>query len=152
MFGIPPEGRKAVATNGDFTDTRKIRDGIAALEKAANKHANKQPRTINPVALSVTLKIAPVAPDGPMDAAAPSVAELDALLAFGVDTSVVSNSGEAQAMIARLRLRKEQGLCSPRVLEQMMLRFAIPEEKAVLMRAGVAGLVMAGKVPASKFR
>lgn len=152
MFGIPPEGRKAVKTDGDFTDTRKIRDGIAALEKAANKHANRQPRTINPVALSVILKIANATPESALDAGKPSKEELDLLLSFGVDTSALRTSQEAQAMIAKLRLRKEQGLCSPRVLEQMMIRFGIPEERAVLMKAGQGGLVMSGRIPASKFR
>lgn len=136
----------------DLTKPAEVRDYIKALEKLADKHANRQPRTVNPVTLAVTLNCA-FTPQTDQDAAKPSRAELDALLAFGVDTSAMpGTSGEAQAMIAKLRFRKEQGLASPRVLQQLMLRFGIPEERAVTMKAGQAGLVMAGRIPASMFR
>jgi len=137
----------------DFTKPASIRDHIAALEKAADKHANRQARTVDPIGLSVTLRIPEYRPDSSADAGKPTRQELDTLLSFGVDTSnPPKTSGEAQAMIAKLRVRKEQGLYSPKVLKQMMLRFGIPEERAVLMKAGQAGLVMAGKIPASAFR
>ena len=152
MFGIPPEGRKMVNTGGDFTNTRKIRDGLKALEKAADKHANRQPRTVNPVTLAVTLGVGGFVPSNEQEAANPSREALDYLLDKGVDTSAVKTEGEAQALVAKVRFREQQGLASPRVLRQLMLRFGIPEERAVTMKSGQAGLVMAGRIPASAFR
>ncbi len=136
----------------DFTKPAEVRDYIAALEKAADKHANKQPRTVNPVTLAVTLGVGGFVPSNEQEAARPSREALDYLLEKGVSTVDVKTEGEAQALVAKVRFREQQGLASPRVLQQLMLRFGIPEERAVTMKVGQAGLVIAGKIPASAFR
>ena len=43
------------------------------------------------------------------------------------------------------------GFVTPDGLEEAPLRFGIPEERAVTMKAGQAGLVICGKIPASAF-
>jgi len=108
----------------------------------ADKHANRQPRTVNPVTLAVTLGVGGFVPQNEREAAPASKWEMDYLLAVGVDTSVIKNSGEAQALISKTRYRELHGLASPRQLQQLMLRFGIPEDKAVLMKAGQAGAII----------
>jgi superfamily II DNA or RNA helicase len=120
LFGVPPDARKKVSKNGDFTDTKRIRDGIAAIEKAADKHRNKQPRTIDPVRFGLSIgseAIANYVPETNADAARPSRQELDLLLAHGIDTTAVKNSGQAQKLIARIDERERLGLASPTQLD-----------------------------------
>lgn len=145
MFGIPPEGRKYLKTDGDFTDTRKIRDGIVALEKAADKHAHKQPRTINPVAFSLSVgdkKLAAYVPESDADAKPATQAEKDLLLQHSIDTTQIKSSGQAQQLIKTLIERDRLGLATPKQLQQLMLRLHWPEERATLMRKGQAGVMI----------
>lgn len=145
MFGIPPEGRKAVKTEGDFTNTRKIRDGIAALEKAADKHRNKQPRTIDPVRFGLSIGVEAIAnyrPENALDAGPPSKEELDYLLAQNIDTTQVKTSGQAQLLFQRLQARERLGLASPKTIQQLTLRLGWPAEKASMMKQKQAGVLV----------
>lgn len=144
LFGIKPEQGKKVAVLRDFTDMAKVRDYIKALEKAANKHAHKQPRTINPVAFALSVGDASLAhyvPDTAADAAPPTTTELDTLLAMGISTVDVKSSGEAQELINRLRERDRLGLATPLQLT-FLRRLGIPEEAAALMRKNQAGAII----------
>jgi superfamily II DNA or RNA helicase len=145
MFGIPPDSRKYVKTDGDFTDTRKIRDGIVALEKAADKHAHKQPRTINPVAFALSIgeqKLASYQPTCDADLAPPSRAELDLLLKHDISSVDIKNSGQAQLAIRTLIERERLGRATPKQLQQLTLRLHWPEEKAALMSKSQAGVMI----------
>lgn len=130
----------------DFTDAAKIRDFIKQLEKAADKHAHKQPRTIDPVKFSLSVEgssLANYTPENDADAKPASKDELDFLLAQNIDTSAVKSSGQAQKLIGRLRERERLGLASPRQLQQLMFRFHWPEEVAVTFKKGRAGITIA---------
>jgi hypothetical protein len=114
---VPPElkdGAKKAPV--EMTDPDKIRDFIASLEKAADKHRNKQPRTIDPVKFGLSIgneALANYTPETNADAARPSKQELDYLLAHGIDTTQVRNSGQAQRLIARIEERERLGLATP---------------------------------------
>lgn len=127
----------------DFTDPAKLRDFIAALEKAADKHRNRQPRTINPVLYSLSLGADKIAALATQDSAPASRAELDALLAFGIDTTQVKTSVQAQRLIATLRERDRLGLASPKTLVQLKLRLHWPDELATKMKQSQAGVLVA---------
>lgn len=139
---VDPSIKSAKRTPSDFTDAAKLRDYIAALEKAADKHAHRQPRTINPVALSVSLGLHPFEPQNAQDAAPPSREALDLLLAHDVSTVDIKTEGEAQMLIGRLRLREQLKLASPKALQQLTLRLHWPVEKAALMSAKQAGVLI----------
>lgn len=144
LFGIRPEGKKKVPPLRDFTDPAKIRDYIKAMEKAASKHANRQPRTINPVVFALSLgdsALAHYVPETAADAAPPSDAELDYLLAAGISTVDIKNSGEAQQHISRLKERDRLGLATPLQLT-FLRRLGIPDETATLMRKTQAGAII----------
>ncbi len=146
LFGIPPESRKKMPKDGDFTKTERIRDGITALEKAADKHRNKQARTINPVSFALAVgdnALAHYVPETSADAAKPSREILDLLLAHDIDTTAIKSSGEAQRQLDRLRERQRLGLASPKQL-RLLLQFAIPQDRAVMMSAKQAGAIIGG--------
>lgn len=129
----------------DFTKPAEVRDFIAALEKAADKHRNKQSRTINPVsfALSVGDKaLTGYVPQNAADAAPPSREVLDYLLEKGISTVDVKTAGQANKLVDRLRERERLGLATPAQLVQLTLHLHWPEEKAALMSAKQAGVMV----------
>lgn len=153
LFDVPIEGRKNVSTGGDFTNPARLRDGIAALEKAADKHRNKQPRTINPVSFALSVGDKALAAYKPMtnaEAAAPSREILNYLLERGISTIDVKTSGQAEKLVDRLRERERLGLASPKQLQQLLLRFGMNEEEAMTIKSGKAGLIIAGRIPISR--
>lgn len=144
LFLTKPEGSK-VRTKPDLTKPTEIRDYIKALEKEADKHANRQPRTINPVVLSVSLGIQPFVPQNSQDAAPPSREELDWLLAHDVSSVDVKTSGEAQQLIAKLRFREQQGLATPKQLT-MLKRLGFQDDRVMLMKKNQAGAIIGKRV------
>lgn len=129
----------------EFTDAEKIRDFIAALEKAADKHRNRQPRTIDPVSFSLKVGLKEgYVPETNADAAPPARDELDFLLKMGIDTSAIKYSGEAQSIARKIRERDQMGLATPPML-QLLLQFGIPEEQAVRIKKGAAGAIIGRK-------
>jgi len=129
----------------DLTDPVKIRDYIKQLERAADKHAHKQARTINPVAFSLSVgdkKLAAYQPQCDADAAPASQAEKDLLLSHSIDTTQIKSSGQAQQLIKTLIERDRLGLATPKQLQQLMLRFHWPEEKATLVKKNHAGVII----------
>lgn len=137
-----PKGKGALK---DFTDATKLRDYIAALEKAADKHANKQPRTINPISFALSVgdrALAAYIPETAMEAAKPTKEMLDYLLEQGINTSAIKTAGEAAKLVDRLRERHRLGLAKPIQLEQLRLQLDWPEEKINLMSAKQAGVLI----------
>ncbi len=130
----------------DFTKPAEIRDWVAALEKAADKHSHKHPRTINPVSFALDVgdkALAHYVPDSAMAANKPSKEELDFIWNISkgaIDTSAIKNSGEAQLMITRLIERDRLGLAKPAVV-QLLLQLGMNKEQAVLLKAGQAGAI-----------
>lgn len=129
---------------GDMTDTKKIRDFIESLRKAADKHAHKQARTIDPVKFSLSIgdsALANYEPETAADAAAPTREELDFLLDQGIDTSVVRNSGYAQKLIRHIMTRDSLKLATPKQLT-FLKSLGISEEIAMSMRRNQAGAII----------
>lgn len=129
----------------DLTDLAKIRDYIAALEKAADKHRNKQPRTIDPVRFAVSVgdeALANYLPECAADASPASKEEKDTILAYGLDTTQITCSGQAQRLIRKLLTRDQLGLARPKVIEQLVLRLGWPKSMAESMKAGKAGVLI----------
>jgi superfamily II DNA or RNA helicase len=128
----------------DFTDAAKTRDFIKALEKAADKHQHRQPRTIDPITFSLSIGADRIAAFTPADGDDKPATreELDLLLAFGIDTTKIKSSSQAQRLISTLRERDRLGLASPKALGQLTLRLGWPEEKASMMKAGQAGAII----------
>ncbi len=149
LFGERPLGYGKKRAPKDLTDPAKIRDFIKALETAADKHAHKQPRTIDPVKFSLSVEgssLANYTPDNDADARPASQEEKDFLLSQGIDTSAVKSSGQAQKLIGRLRERERLGLATPKQLQQLMFRFHWPEEMAVTFKKGRAGITIAKQI------
>lgn len=117
LFSEAPHPKKKKSdTVRDLSTPEKIRDWVKSLEKAADPHRNKQARTIDPVRFAVTLGdslLQNYKPECAADAAPPSKMELDYLLAHGLDTSAVRNSGQAQLLIQRVESRDKLGLATP---------------------------------------
>lgn len=128
----------------DFTDPAKIRDFIESLRKAADKHAHKQPRTIDPVRFALNIgdgALANYTPETAADAAPATKEELDWLLAHDISTVDVKNSGQAQKLIGRLRERERLGLASPKQLD-FLRRLGVAEDSAMNMKKGQAGIII----------
>ncbi len=141
LFGNRPEGVNGPKEKPDFTKPAEIRDYIKALEKAADKHAHKQPRTYDPVAMSVSLGIPQYEPANAQEAAPATKEEKDYLLARNIDTTRPMTSGQAQVLIARLRLREVNKLASP-VAVQQLLRLKWPAELASKIGSKQAGVLI----------
>lgn len=154
LFGERGQSSKKVKKIGsDLTSPKKIRDYIASLEKAADPHRNRQPRTIDPVRFAVAVgdeAIAHYVPETAQDAAPPSKEELDALLAYKIDTTQVKSSGQAQALLKKLLTRDQLGLARPAVIQQLVLNLGWPKELAEKMKAGQAGALIGRRVRYSR--
>lgn len=147
LFVDKPELKaKIKKAPSDMTDAAKIRDFIEALEKAADKHRNKQPRTIDPVIYSLSIGEGRINAMPSEDATPPLRAELDALLSFGIDTTKVKNSEQAQRLISTLRERDRLGLASPKSITQLRLNLGWPEELATKMKQSQAGMIIGKRI------
>lgn len=103
--------------DGDLLDIEETaqRDLLKSLEKAAAKNAGKKAKTLDPLALAVSLKAEDLAhyePKEKWEFGAPSVAQLEVLAKHQIDISKVHTAGMASQILNRLHLRRQQGLCS----------------------------------------
>jgi superfamily II DNA or RNA helicase len=129
----------------DLSTPEKARDWVKSLEKAADPHQNRQPRTIDPIKFGLMIgadAMAHYQPESAADAAPPSKAELDYLLSVGASTVDIKNSGEAQLLIQRLRGRERLGLATPKTIHQLTLRLGWPAETASMMKQKQAAMLM----------
>lgn len=142
LFVDPSLREKMKKAPKEFTDPAKIRDFIAALEKAADKHRNRQPRTINPLVFAVQVGIRKeYVPETAADAVPPTKAELDFLLDNGISTVDIKCSGQAQQAIGIIVERERFGLASPGQLS-FLLRLGLPVDSAMLIKKGQAGAII----------
>ncbi len=144
LFGDRREASKKVKGTPDMTKPAEVRDYLSAIEKALNKHAHKQPRTINPVSFALNVgdrALAHYVPETAGEAKPPTRGELDYLLKWDIDTSSITSSGQAQKIIQRLHERDRLGLARPKAL-QMLLALKMNPEQAMLMKAGQAGAII----------
>lgn len=105
------------AKDGDLLDIEESaqRDLLKSLEKAAAKNAGKKAKTLDPLALAVSLKMEDLAhyePKEKWEFGAPSRAQLEVLAKNQIDVSQVHTAGMASQILNRLHLRRQQGLCS----------------------------------------
>lgn len=103
--------------DGDLLDIEETaqRDLLKSLEKAAAKNAGKKSKTLDPLALAVSLKAEDLAhyePKEKWEFGAPSVAQLEVLAKHQIDVSKVHTAGMASQILNRLHLRRQAGLCS----------------------------------------
>lgn len=147
MFADRDEtSKKAKKPPRDLTDPAKIRDYIAALEKAADPHRNKQARTIDPVKFSLSIgddKMAALAAQGGSPV---TRAELDALLALGYDTTKITTTEHAQRAISTARERDRLKLASVKTATQLHLHFGWPPELLATMKQSQAGVLLSQRI------
>lgn len=147
MFAERDESsKKARKAPTDLTEPVKIRDYIKALEKAADPHRNRQPRTIDPVLYSLSVGDDRITALGLQESGPATRAELDVLLAFSIDTTKITTSVQAQRIISTLRERDRNGLASPKTLIQLKLHLGWPEHLAVKMKQGQAGMLVGKRI------
>lgn len=111
------------------------KDFLAALMKEAKRHAKKQSRVIDPIALAVTLGDAALATWEPLtawDELPPTPNQLQFLSRQHIDVTNIKHRGLAQRLTFRVLQRLRSGLCS---YEQIVFlsRMGIPEEKTVML-------------------
>lgn len=128
----------------EFTDAAKIRDYIEALHRAAEKNQNKKARAIDPIRFAVSVGIDPdYIPASPEEAVPPSQQERDTLVTFGLNSTLVKTSGQAQMLIQNCITRDKNGLASPKVLQQLTLRLGWPPDLAEKINAKQGGMMVA---------
>lgn len=103
--------------DGDLLDIEELaqRDLLKSLEKAAAKNAGKKAKTLDPLALAVSLKMEDLAhyqPKEKWEYGAPSKAQLEVLAKHQINIDQVHTAGMASQILNRLHLRRQQGLCS----------------------------------------
>jgi len=111
------------------------KDFLAALMKEAKKHAKKASRTIDPIALAVTVGDTALAlwqPETAWDELPPTTGQLAFLQRQHLDVSAIKHRGFAQRLVLRLLTRFKAGLCS---YEQIVFlrRMGIPEDQTVML-------------------
>lgn len=134
------------AKDGDLLEIEASaqRDLLKSLEKAAAKNAGKKGKTLDPLALAVSLKTEDLShyePKEKWEFGAPSVAQLEVLAKNRIDISKVHTAGMASQILNRLHLRRQQGLCSVgqmQFLEKLGIKDAAlktaAEAKAITLR------------------
>lgn len=144
LFSDAPHPKKKRSENvRDFSTPEKCRDWVKSLHDAANPHKTRQPRTIDPVLYSLSVSKGRVFTPADGSNSGPATREeLDLLLEFGLDTTKVASSDQAQRLIATLRERDRLGLASPKAMTQLTLRLGWPEEKASMMKQTQAGVII----------
>lgn len=118
LFTDKPEVKARMKEMGDVPDLQEAareaeRDFIKALEKEARKHARKAARTVDPLALSVSLgDVAHYIPETIQDARPPTAGQLDFIRKQGLSTDGIKYLGQASKLIGRLMNRYKAGLAT----------------------------------------
>ncbi len=124
------------------------RDFLAALAKEAKKHARKQSVTFDPIAKDLMLggdSIRNYVPETSQDAKPMHPNEAAFLAKQGIDPSGLRYSGQATKLIDIVIQRDKLGLAPPKMINQLML-FGWPEELAVKMKKGQAGVLIGKRI------
>jgi len=135
LVATTPELKKAVQATGieDLANAESVgeRDLLASLQKAAAKHARREARTIDPLAMAVSLgdsAIAHYVPETKWDAEPPTRGQIDFLTKQKVDVSKVTCKGLASKLIGRIVNRLKHGLATASQLS-FLLQLGVDEEK-----------------------
>ena len=127
LVATKPAIRKAMLASGetDLVAAESVaeRDLLKSLAAAAKKHARKAARTIDPIALSVSLGDASLAnyePETSWDMLKPTEGQISFLQKQGIDTSKIGCKGLASKVINRVISRLKHHLATPRQLSLMM--------------------------------
>lgn len=113
-------GKKAAEKpqDGDLIELEAAadRDLLKSLEKAAAKNAGRKGRTIDPLALAVSIKAEDLQhyqPTEKWEFKAPTAEQLKRLTKARMDVSAIHTAGMASKVISVLDQREKLGLCSP---------------------------------------
>jgi len=149
IVATTPELRQAVI------DTRMVdlvaaeekasRDLLLALQKAAKKHANRQARTINPLAWAMSLGdplLASYQPENDRDALPPTPGQIDFMRRQHIDTDKIKYRGLATKLIGRILTRIRMGLATPGQLD-FLHNLGVSDEQAALLTHSEASATIA---------
>ena len=122
LFSKNPEEMKLM--KGKQGDLIKIqaeasRDLLESLRREILKNANKRVARIDPFSFGVVLGVEELAlyqPETLWDARPPTVDQLKALVANGIEAEAVQWRGQAQKVLEVIERRNERGLCSIRLM------------------------------------
>jgi len=106
------------------------RDMLAALAKEARKHARKAAKTIDPLALAVSLGDAALAnyvPENKWESEKPTPGQLQFIEKQGMKTDGITSKGLASKVIGRLLTRMKSHLATPQQLS-LMKQLGLDEE------------------------
>jgi hypothetical protein len=136
--------------DGDVIDLEAAaeRDLLASLEKAAAANKGKKGRTIDPLALAVSINATDLASYEPKEKwewKAPTINQVARLKDAGIDMSHIHTAGMASKMIGILDQRKALGLCSPK-----QMTFLAKHGKEELHALGIEDPAMATAEDARK--
>lgn len=126
LIASKPQIRERMLKSGevDLLKAEEVaeRDFLQSLAKAARKHAAKQARTIDPIAMAVSLgdmALASWEPETAWDKDPLTVGQISFLTKNGVDASKVKYKGLASKIIGRIVARMKLHLATPRQLSLM---------------------------------
>lgn len=140
LFTDKPEVKAKMKEEGKLTPEaaeKAERDFIAALEKAAKKHARKQARVINPLAWAVSLgdaKLATYVPETSMDARPVTPAQANLLRQHHIDVDKIGCFGLASKIIGTILTRHTLKLATVGQLD-FLHKLGVPDEQAATMSA-----------------
>lgn len=148
LVASKPAIRKAMLASGEVdlvaAEAVAERDLLKSLTSAAKKHARKEARTIDPIALSVSLGDASLAsyePETTWDSLAPTAGQLSFLQKQGIDTTNIGCKGLASKIIGRVITRLKCSLATPRQLS-LMVQLGLDEQTcATLTVREATGLI-----------
>lgn len=163
IVATSPAQKEAIKATGimdlEAAATVGNRDLLASLKKAAAKHARREARTVDPLALAVSLgdsAIAHYIPETKSDAEPVTNGQRNFLMSQKVDMKAITCKGMASKIIGRIVSRLKFKLASPAQLS-FMLQLGVDEQKASILTASEATATidlvlkqkkaMAGKAP-----
>ena len=130
--------------NGDLIELEIAadRDLLKSLEKAAAAHKGRKGKTIDPLALAVSIRMEDITNYQPVEKwefRAPSDAQKKALELNHIDASTIHTAGMAHKLLEKLHQRNQLGLCTVKQL-------------CFLEKLGIAGAAMMSKEEATRIQ
>lgn len=145
LVATSPAQKEAIKATGilDLEQAAELgnRDLLASLQKAAAKHARKEARTVDPLAMAVSLfgeSLKNYAPETQSDAEPMTPGQKDFLVRQKIDTTHITCKGMASKLIGRFVSRLKHGLATPGQLS-FMLQLGVDRDTASKMTIREAG-------------
>jgi len=145
LVATTPAMKKAMIETGmdDLIEAEKVaeRDLMKAIEKAAKRHAKREARVIDPLALAVSLGDSALAnwePETKWDSDPMTDGQRKFLIGQHVDVTNIKYKGLASKVITRLVARMKMKLATPMQLN-FMIKLGIPENECATLTMGEAG-------------